>query len=263
VSLSEEELRALPTILVQIAGDDATNQQLYSTNAESISGLAGTLDPDHPYDVLLAIPPSHYMEYDDRTNKYYAQLYTDGADGSILGANAMMGHDVFFDLDDKRIGWAESDCDYHELISNNGFVDLIHGGSTSVKPEMTTATSKQHATTDSSSRDYPNDTTHPSATAAVVGGLLIGILAFALFVDHGCFNSTNARYTAVQVPTSDLELTPPASINNSAEYHDDNPDDTISPKKASGGGGGYSDEPPAATGTGYNDDVDISNLRVV
>ena len=28
------------------------------------------------------------------------------------------GHDVAFDLDNGRIGWAESECDYEELSGN-------------------------------------------------------------------------------------------------------------------------------------------------
>jgi hypothetical protein len=264
VSLSEEELHALPTILIQLAGDNVMNQQLYPAKSASISGLAGTLDPDHPYDVLLAIPPSHYMEYDDQANKYVARFYTDGEAGSILGANAMMGHDVLFDLDDKRIGWAESDCNYHELISNHGFVDLIHGGSTSVKPETTTPQSKVEQDHTTTGYDFPNDSTkmRPSVSAIVVGGLLIGFLALGLFVEHGCRNSANARYAAVEVLTSDLELTPSAFLTNNAEYQDDDTalqDDTKSSKKVSSGG--YSDGPSVRTG--YKDDADISDLRVV
>ncbi|KAI2510032.1 peptidase [Fragilaria crotonensis] len=65
VTLTDEELHALPTILIQMAGDDATNRRTYP-NVQDIPGFAVDVDPDHPYDVLLAIPPSHYMEYDDK-----------------------------------------------------------------------------------------------------------------------------------------------------------------------------------------------------
>ena len=37
----------------------------------------------------------------------------------------MMGHDVFFDIDNSVVGWAESDCDYHGLLTKNGFVDKL------------------------------------------------------------------------------------------------------------------------------------------
>ena len=37
--------------------------------------------------------------------------------GSVLGANTIRGHDVYFDIiDNDRIGFAPSDCDYLQLI---------------------------------------------------------------------------------------------------------------------------------------------------
>lgn len=39
--------------------------------------------------------------------------------GGVLGANAMMGHDVFFDVDNGQIGWAESSCDYTALMKKH------------------------------------------------------------------------------------------------------------------------------------------------
>ena len=116
VDLSPEQLDALPTILLQLAGDEDYNKELYGNDASKTTGLAGTLDPDHPHDVVLAIPPSHYMEYDNSKSKYIARFYTDEGSGTVLGGNAIMGHDVYFDLETSRIGWAESKCDYTELV---------------------------------------------------------------------------------------------------------------------------------------------------
>jgi hypothetical protein len=39
----------------------------------------------------------------------------------------MMGHDVFFDIDNNRIGWAESSCDYTALVQQNGYTFDITG----------------------------------------------------------------------------------------------------------------------------------------
>jgi hypothetical protein len=192
------------------------------------------------------------MEYDDKVKKYVARFYTDEGGGSVLGANAMMGHDVYFDLDDKRIGWAESDCDYHELISNGGFVDSINGGSTSVKPETMSHTS---TTSSTASHDTVSPKIHPAVDACndlacrgTVAGVLIGFLALGLLVGRGCRRST-AKYTATDV-TGDLELTPALK----AEYRDDPELDDAD----------FSDNAAAApAGTGYKDDVDITNMRVV
>lgn len=117
VDLTEEELHALPTVLFQISGDVAMNQGLADLNpGRKIVGLAGDLDPENPYDVILAMPASHFYEFDTRTNKYTSRFYVDEGGGSVLGANAMMGHDVFFDVDNHRVGWAESTCDYEKLV---------------------------------------------------------------------------------------------------------------------------------------------------
>jgi len=120
VSLSQGELESLPTILIQLSGDLDLNQRKFK-DASSTVGLAGDLDKDNPYDVVLAIPPTHYMEWDNKQKKYVARFYTDEGSGSVLGANAMMGHDVYFDIQSQRIGWAESDCDYTHLVKENGF----------------------------------------------------------------------------------------------------------------------------------------------
>jgi hypothetical protein len=79
------------------------------------------LDPLHPRDVLLAMPPTHYMEYDSESKKYTSRFHLAEIGGSVLGANAIMGHDVLFDVENDRIGWAESDCDYTHLLTENGY----------------------------------------------------------------------------------------------------------------------------------------------
>jgi hypothetical protein len=70
-----DTLEALPTILIQIAGDKDHNKDLHGE--EYVTGLAGEngLDSEHPYDVILAMPPSHYMEYDHKKSKYIARFY--------------------------------------------------------------------------------------------------------------------------------------------------------------------------------------------
>jgi hypothetical protein len=133
VDLTAQQLDALPTILLQIAGDEDYNRELYGENY--VTGLAGeqSLDAEHPYDVILAIPPSHYMEFDNKKNKYIARFYTDEGGGSVLGGNAIMGHDVSFDMENNRIGWAESKCDYTELVKLYDTSDDNGGGG---KPDL-------------------------------------------------------------------------------------------------------------------------------
>jgi hypothetical protein len=115
LKLSTEELAKFPTILFQLVADPTENAD------SNLAGLAGALDPDNPKDVVIAFPPSHYMEYDPDDRKWTARFYVTESSGSVLGANAMMGHDVMFDVDKDRIGWAESDCDYTKLVTENGY----------------------------------------------------------------------------------------------------------------------------------------------
>lgn len=119
--ITYEELQKLPTIILQLEGAVELNKEVGDPN--KIVGLAGDLDLDHPYDVLLALPPTHYMELSEATGAYYARFYMEEPprSGSLLGANAIMGHDVLFDAKNHRVGWAESHCDYTHLVEKEGF----------------------------------------------------------------------------------------------------------------------------------------------
>jgi len=76
--------------------------------------LAGKLDPSAPNDVLIAIPPSSYMEYSPVAKLYTSRIYFTESQGGVLGANAMIGHDVLFDWERGRVGFAQSTCEHPE-----------------------------------------------------------------------------------------------------------------------------------------------------
>lgn len=123
--LSDKEFAKLPTILLQLYSDEATNGHI--PDPFKAPGLAGAMDVDNKYDVILAIPPSHYMEYSPEGESYTSRFYPVERSGSVLGANAMMGHDVSFDVDNNRIGWAESKCDYTSTVQDSGYSFDIDG----------------------------------------------------------------------------------------------------------------------------------------
>ena len=124
VSLTDEEIAKMPTIVLvfqgfdgqQSVGDEPTG------NPNDIAGYVGdvTALSTNPKDVVIAIPAAHYMEFDPDNGKYVARFYTEESSGTVLGANAMMGHDVFFDSARGRIGFAESNCDYYSLLQSMG-----------------------------------------------------------------------------------------------------------------------------------------------
>lgn len=95
------QLSDLPTILFHIE----------AYNASATGGRSDT--------ITVAFPPSHYMEYDPKTNSYTCRIYFDGGRWSDLGANFLMGHDVMFDMVETRIGFAESECDYEGLVAED------------------------------------------------------------------------------------------------------------------------------------------------
>jgi len=109
-SFTHEDIITFPTIIIQLQGD---NSQL----PRHTVGLAQPLDSHHPNDVLIAIPPTNYFQLDENTNQYLTRLSFSDDETTILGSNAMMGHDVVFDIDNQRIGWAESACDYEQILN--------------------------------------------------------------------------------------------------------------------------------------------------
>lgn len=111
VELSVEELKKWPTILFQMKGSE--------TNANGF-------DKQNPKDILVAFPPSSYMRL-DLVKKMYEPSLTMKADVevSILGSNFMRGHNVLFDIDNSRIGIAESTCDYKLAMTGEAESEFI------------------------------------------------------------------------------------------------------------------------------------------
>lgn len=110
-SMSEEEIEKLPTLVLQFKGADE-NEHIIGLGS---TPLAGALDPTYPFDLVVTIPPSHYMEFHPDKEGYVAGIFWDESEGIVLGANTMMGHDILFDVENARIGWAESYCNYTEV----------------------------------------------------------------------------------------------------------------------------------------------------
>ena len=66
--------------------------------------MAGKYDKESPNDVLLAIPPTQYLEKLS-TGFYRTRISLKNKDGSVLGANLMNGRLIHFSND--RVGFAE------------------------------------------------------------------------------------------------------------------------------------------------------------
>jgi hypothetical protein len=66
--LSTEQLEQLPTILFQFQGIDGNGFD--PDDPDRCVGLAGCLDPDHPNDILVAVPLYQYMTYSSQLKQY-------------------------------------------------------------------------------------------------------------------------------------------------------------------------------------------------
>jgi len=115
---SKADMLALPTVVLRLEGASKQYYEKVYGSVPTTTMLSGeTFDPVFPYDVLLSIPPSHYMEYDPESDEYTPRLYLEEQSGTVLGANTMQGHDVLFDIENGFIGFAESDCDVVPVTS--------------------------------------------------------------------------------------------------------------------------------------------------
>jgi len=117
--ITENDVKAFPTLIIQIRAHDGVDK---SFNPRTVPNMAGDRDPEHPFDALLAIPATHYMEYNPNTGTWRAKINLFSNLGSFLGINAMQGHAFFYDLAKDRIGFAESyNC--QPKMSPAGLVD--------------------------------------------------------------------------------------------------------------------------------------------
>jgi hypothetical protein len=190
IKLTDDELHQLPTIIFQFQGQVPSNHDVYLQDTLAIfDHLAISIDKDHPYDVLLIVPPLHYMEYQDDIDMYISGIYFDEPDGSnnVLGANIMMQHDIYFDIENSRIGFAESDCNYTQVITP--YVDkttsataektIVTPNIDSVKEDYTISMLRVRTTKSNDSiGPWQNSITITSFTFLICAALVIGMLLY-------------------------------------------------------------------------------------
>ena len=123
VYLTQEQLKNLPTLLVQLQASVTiplpSNETTRASFSKPVLGQVGYLDPDHTGDVLLAIPATSYMEYSPTIKLYTSRLFFTESRGGVIGANAMQGHNILFDWQHGRIGFAHSSCNYDLIAGKN------------------------------------------------------------------------------------------------------------------------------------------------
>ena len=105
---------------------------------DSIVGYVGHLDPSSPNDLLIAIPATNYMEFSPRTKQYASRVYFTETSGGVLGSNTMQGHNVVFDWENGRIGFAESSCTYDRKDTPKDAEEGRYSNDCSLGPEILT-----------------------------------------------------------------------------------------------------------------------------
>lgn len=90
IELSEAQINALPDIVFSLVGlkDDEI--------------------------VQVSMPAASYID-DMGNGKYAFRIFLTEKTGTILGSNFMLGHNIIFDPDNKRVGIAKSKCNYEEF----------------------------------------------------------------------------------------------------------------------------------------------------
>lgn len=205
-SLTEEELFALPTIVFQFYGSPHIGGEDFDLeNPDHVIGLAGsTLDPHNPTDVLVAMPATHYFEYDQEKNIYTPRISFSEIGETVLGANFMTGHDILFDTENQRIGFSESHCDYDQLVADKDKEFKLYPGNP--LRQATTYEPTQSLQTYSSARSVP------------VRAVSIGIVAIVAFLIGLAVYMKNRPRPILYEPTP----TPEAELAVIQENYDDN-----------------------------------------
>lgn len=136
--LTFRQLEQLPTIVFMIKAwdpptDDGNEDERVALPTTTIPGMVGSdMDPKRAgKSILVRMPPSNYMsrvetdsEIDmsdlDAVAHYQLNVFftKKAGGGAVLGANFMRGHDVLFDIDNNRIGFAVSTCEYEALADD-------------------------------------------------------------------------------------------------------------------------------------------------
>ncbi len=107
--LTEDQVAALPSIIITIVGENAH--------------------------IEVEMPPDAYMVKTSDGSYQMAIFFDEKSGGGVLGANFMKNHDILFDKENSRIGFAKANCKYRELQEKQKHIAL----GCVLKHEMVTA----------------------------------------------------------------------------------------------------------------------------
>ena len=87
INVKGEELKKWPTVIIQLRGSKNVvgDEEFDINNPYSVQNKAAILDPEHPQDILIALPPSHYMEFSQRNQTYFSRLEFNSGHEKVVG----------------------------------------------------------------------------------------------------------------------------------------------------------------------------------
>ncbi len=91
--MTDREVDTMPTIVYRLEAP----------------GSASPIDVESP-----AKAYTEQIELKNGQEKRAFRIYTTEKDGAVLGSNFMVGHNVFFDIERRRLGFSPSDCHYED-----------------------------------------------------------------------------------------------------------------------------------------------------
>ncbi len=121
-----ESLDDLPTIIFQFEGSTQNPQDDTLLIYEDDLPESDSSQNNYLKDVFVAMPPQHYLTYNEDINAYQvAILFDDDSRNTIFGSNFMQGHEIYFDTQNRLIGFAENECDYASITNSIERVPIL------------------------------------------------------------------------------------------------------------------------------------------
>ena len=109
--LNKIQMQKLPTIIFRMQGIKPTEG---TENSLNIPDTTFIIDNNNYIDIPMT--PQHYLEIN--RGRFASRIYLTEDEGVVLGANFMNEQNIIFDMDNQRIGFAKSACDYQKEIRN-------------------------------------------------------------------------------------------------------------------------------------------------
>lgn len=179
IEMTAEQVKTLPTILVVLQGHKSGSAQTKDfavgmAGHHSHADMFNSITDKNPLtisknDVVVAIPPEHYMEEAHSSpGTWTARVYFTERFGqqSIFGSSFMMGHEILFDNRSGRVGFSESHCDYSRYMEErNLMLEQIRQKGTSTQDNTATAVEKEEEKLVTSHQVEVQDNLHGSGWA--------------------------------------------------------------------------------------------------